>query len=295
MSLYLFIYKYNLYNKINITDDDINILYKSGNTTKLYLHILKNNFDNIGYNNEIFNSFYNSNKYGDFDYNIYINYDNLKNKNFDNNMINDLKNKFNQILLISVNDIKNTIHNISNTFYSKKFIEEIVKKIENKDVFNDFINDDITNINVDLIKSYNYKYFNNKIYKDFDNTELNKLSLVVDKQNKSEYSHVINKMYFYNNENYNILFPDIIPNNFYITKIKNVSFSRNKLSSNFSLIRLKINNLYKINKKFNDTNKNIINNYIIPIELLDLSSCYIDSVTDNYIAKCIKDLKINKF
>ena len=299
MSLYLFIYKYNSYNKINITDDDINILYKSGNTTKLYLHILKNNFDNIGYNNDDFNFFYYSNKYGDFDYNIFINYEKLKNKNFDNKMIQELKNKFDQILLLSVNDIKNTIHNISNTFYSKKFIEEIVKKIEDKNIFNNFIKDDITNINIDVIKSYNYKYINNKIHKDFDNTLLNKLSLFVDKkdktENKNEYSQVINKMYYYNNKNHDILFPDIIPNNFYITNIKNVSFSKNKLSSYFSLIRLKINNLYNINKKYNDVNKNIIKNYIIPIELLDLSSCYVDSMTDNYIAKCIKDLKFKKF
>jgi hypothetical protein len=152
---YEFIFKYNVrmirVNPNKMLDvNDIILLYKGGNTTKMYIGILLNNLKKL--NNEFpfenITNMYNDLTVGDWDFNVSINFKNLQIKNYNKDEILKIINQCKQICVIALGKIKKTLIHLIDSGISKDYATEMKKKFINE--INPVIND--------------YKYKMNGVY-----------------------------------------------------------------------------------------------------------------------------------
>ena len=304
-----FISEYNIINSTNLTTDDISLLYKSGNTTRMYISLFYNSLVNKNINAEKLKPLKNIldvYKVGDFDYNIKINYKSLIDKKFTKNQLDKIINYLNKIIILGLHKIKKTLQKYFNTDISTRYANNIDKIITNTLIE---INENLNNININStdkekinkisykeIRTFNYKIQNTIVTGSYNNTDLYKESYIV-YPNKINNIILLDKVnsFLYNND-LNEFLPDILEkDNIYIAYINNIIFY-GKIYGSFILYRLKFNNnitlLYEMK---NDGSINEINKSI-PIELIDISiNDYYDSKSYMIYTLFLRSGKNNKY
>ena len=260
--------------------NSIYILYKGGNTTRLLIHCFIKSIDQQIQNKndpkianllENLYSIIKKSNIGDWDYNIKINYNKLKQNGFHDKefvvlaklivqifyyISTDIKDKFKLLLRSKIN-----IENISKTIQTSLFGEETTK----------FVNDFVQTYNNSTIKKPTEHINSLKISKviifDQEITQNNNRTLGTDEYRKlNKESYVLyntdkivknrGKQYTLNTyvnmddpfveKKLKELMPGTIPtDNIYISYLDNISFARRYGIASFNLLRIKINNLVK--------------------------------------------------
>ena len=271
---------YKLENKNKLTDSDLYIIYKSGNTTNIILKKYMPNFKP---------------SISDLDYYVSIDYDTILTK-INNTKVNrkhkrietsNIENWVEQTIIVVMHDIKNTISEHLHSTYQNdtrfargllttyfndiKTKTEITKFIkEYNNTYYNFKKPSITKIDITKIITYDTiitKDEQIKYEKAFDETKhKNVIINTTDDYKKSIYIKGIKN--FYKNI---FLLEENINNNVYGIYIKNLQFKRPYGTYILGVYRLKINN--KLEFMCNTQSKKIN----VPIELIDVSLCRYNS------------------
>lgn len=285
-------YKYKLQKQFpnKIMDNDIKLIYKGGNTTRLYIRIMLEQLKSKNKNTQYsyLTDFYNTMKYGDLDFHLFIDYDNLK-KQISSNSLDEIYKQCQQIVSLGLYKIKCTLNDLFNTELSKKYIEYLKDAFNNdkfkNEVIGKFINEYnehtdknmIKSFNLHEIKSYNYKYTfdNDKITTDYNNSKLYDDSFIVTNgklfNNNMSIKNIDKISSFFANNDLTEFIPEYLtPNNLRIIFIDKLKLIRFKYVACLSLYRLKFENIltYKITL---DDNIHKIDSFKIPIEYVDVS------------------------
>lgn len=280
--------------------DNILVLYKGGNTTRIYfnnfidtiLPILK---DTVVGNKarDIATKYKSEYKIGDWDFHISIKYDKLQDKGFTENELDIVYKHVTQVIAVVLTYLKSQIELL---LRSKKNIDRFSKKIQ-ESYFNDEIKDNINNhipilntvverkleyLNIKKIHTFDKIIEQNKIIDLKDYKILNRNSFVFFNVPNSEFK--INNMKYIKNELVEVdrfqinnkiekYLPEYLSESYvFISLIKNLSLIRGTMPiSTFNLYRCKINVVIEFEVKYiNDifvTNKT--KNF--SIELIDVS------------------------
>lgn len=273
-------------------DNNINCLYKGGNTTRVLVNgffdsvisSLPRNKDKMNEFKETYNS---TTSIGDWDYNININYDTLLENGFTLNEVNSVYRHLVQVGGYAANVLKNKLDKL---IYSKDI----------NDSFTDFIiefidSEKVTNINNEIIDAYNngldtrqhvelkslkinritsmgYEIYPNEkkfIGEEYPNyTETSYMSLP---KGKDLFYMTSPTFFIENKEKPEHYFPELY--NFDLTSIgflDGIYLIRKNLASSFTLYRVKINNRIYIQGEYMDGSvKDIKINS--PVDILDIS------------------------
>jgi len=294
-----FIYKINnvyLEKNIHLDEDDIYLLYKGGNTTRMYIRKLYEQLNNANpgkYSKlkEILDKL----KVGDWDFNIYIDYDNLYSKGYTEEEVQWIRFWSLQIVSLGLYKIKNIfsvylksdagydyVKTMNNKYYSDEY-KEILENYKNK-VNSLTGNDTIRDIKIDYIKCYNYKIENDKIVYDPNNDPINKYSFIIDKpsnynndcdKRKSTDKYTIKTITpivnFFSNNKLNEFVPNFLqPNNLTIVYITHLDVYSFRSYMTFALFRLKFNNIVMLKVTNKDSTETSLK-LKAPIEIVDVS------------------------
>jgi hypothetical protein len=332
---YEYIYKYNLNSTDKkLGDNDIILLYKGGNTTRMYLNLLMSNLNKLNKPTSQFpllNKLITDTSVGDWDFNVSINFNNLITKGFTKLELTNIVKQCKQISAIALNKIKLTFNKLldgdlssnyamkmSSEFHnnissniteyeqdikslprvaresnegseSSEGSKNIKIKIKKLQLYNHLINyklDDQNNYSTTIVNNFD----NKKIFKDSyiitDNPHDTTLSTPTQFVTKNVDSVVT---FFTNNELTEFIPDNILRyNNLHIVYSDMLFFIRHKTMINFSLFRLKFNNIMTIIKHRVDQANNLLEEkpieeiIKIPIEIVDLSVSSIDDNRQDY-------------
>jgi hypothetical protein len=304
-----FIYKFKIVNP-SFNTKSVNLLYKSGNTSRLHLSnfikIIKNKLDTTSSKStedkekiikEIEKKLeYEKNVPSDFDYNISIDYTLITNEQLRDKLLMGIY----QVIVLALFRIKSklskllNVKNISNNFIT--LLKEYFTSTETINITNTYINNintinndskKIKKIELKSIKTNNYKYLNNEITKDYDNTTIDTTSYeaIVNDTNIT-----ITKLYsFFSNDAVTDFLPNfLMPDNIYIVFIRKIEFLTNQNKNSFSLFRLKLNNYLKYDYTLNNESIKAYK-FRIPVELIDISINLPEDSKLKYIKHYIKN------
>ena len=294
-----FVHKFNskLAPAKKLAPHDLVLMYKGGNTTRLYIKTLLNTLKRINPvgNFSSLKNILSKLTVGDWDYNISIDFPSLRTKGFTDAEINQLMDQCRQVVLLGLYKIKAVLTELFETSLSEEYIQtlklkyygvEYIAKIQNYiNEFNTQLNKpyNIESLNINQIKTANYVVDNGSIKFDQNNQSLNVASIAVsddklvknnstDPQNNIQIKNVDSIVAFFSDQNLNEYIPDFLtPNNFSITYINPLNFHRFRSYMSFSLYRLKFNNSLIMNLKKDTNPKDMPLKLKIPVELVDIS------------------------
>ena len=276
---------------------DLVLMYKGGNTTRLYIKTLLNTLKRINPANN-FTSLKNilsKLTVGDWDYNISIDFPSLRTKGFTDAEINQLMDQCRQVVLLGLYKIKAVLTELFETSLSEEYIKSLKLKYHGPNYttkIQDYINDfnvlankpyNIESVNISQIKTANYLVDNGLIKFDQNNKSLNVASIAVsddnlvknnpaDPLNNIQIKNVDSIVAFFSDQNLNEYIPDFLtPNNFAITYVNPLNFHRFRSYMSFSLYRLKFNNALVMNLKKDSNPRDVPLKMKIPVELVDIS------------------------
>jgi hypothetical protein len=294
-----FVYKLNasLAGGKKLDKHDIVIMYKGGNTTRLYIKTLLNTLKTLspGRNFPLLSTVLSNLTVGDWDYNIAIDFPKLKAKGFTDSELDKLMDQCRQVVIIAIYKIKLVLTELFETSIAEDYVRDLKIKYfgtEYQKKISDYINTfntspskpyDIEYININKIKTINYVINNGTIDYDMDNKSLNVSSIAVTEgktikslptlpNNDVSIKNVDSLVSFFTDANLNEFIPEYLaPNNLSITYVDKLDFHRFRSYMSFSLYRLKFNNSLLMNLKKNINPTDTALKLKIPIEIVDVS------------------------
>ena len=310
-----FIYEYNLSRNnttYSLSEDDITVLYKGGNTTRLHMVEFYNSIPDD--KKKFFykmKDIISKSSVGDFDFNISLYKEALfldNKRNFNIDEVKKIEEYLRQVLSLCTYNIKIVLNNIMDTNFSHDYITTLASKLNNTESEDDikkFISDynnlisvynakiPSTELKLKLISEIklkhiivpNYIYENNLIKTHTDPLEKN--NILFKKKISDGISHnIVDNVtnYFTTNNLLETLVPHSYINNIYSVYIQGLKLIKGKRISYFDLFRLKLNNKLIYDLKYSDNTPGELK---IPfgIEFIDISlqtsSHTIDIFCDN--------------
>jgi hypothetical protein len=291
-----FMYEYNLSRKYTTTllsKDDITVLYKGGNTTRLHMVEFYNSIpDTEREKFKKINDIISDSSVGDFDFNVSLDKEALLKRKFNQNELDIIEGYLKQVLSLCTYNIKIVLNNIMDTNFSHEYIKILEDKLTHSDSINDitkFTNDynhliveyNLTNsqpqlkqileIKLKHIMVPNYIYENNVIKTHTDPLEKNNILFKKKISDGISYNIVDNVTnYFTTNNLLETLVPHSYINNIYSVYIQGLKLIKGKRISYFDLFRLKLNNKLIYDLKYADNTQGELK---IPfgIEFIDIS------------------------
>ena len=284
--------------KSHLLTDNVVLLYKGGNTTRMYINNLiatilpsLNNSQSSDNAREILNTIKKEYKIGDWDFLISINYDKLI--DFSEGELDRLQNHIQQVTIVALTDLKyqlelllkskDNINRLSEKiqkFYFDQNMDEEIKKgiiLLNK-VTN---NKKIEKLRINKVYTFDKIIDSNSIVPMTDEEMLNRKSFV--------YFHVPNSEYKINNDRYtdsklvevdkfeiNYKYNKYLPNYLhdsmvYISFLRELILLRVLSLAMFHLFRCKINNIFEFEVKYLDSPFSIYKSRKFNVELIDVS------------------------
>ena len=321
---YEFIYKYNLNIKDKtkrLGENDIILLYKGGNTTRMHIGLLLKNLkkDNQLLEFTELENIYGELTLGDWDFNVNIHFHKLILKGYTRDELINLINQCKQISVLGLYKLKMTFNKLLDGSLSESYADRMLSDFGNgvERILSDYDNninslnskETIIKTNIGEVNVYNYKIeYNDKgkgkgrsIKEKFDNKKLFKESYIITdkpviinpssngkKQTENIYTtrkNVDSVVTFFSNNNLTEFIPHNMFefNNLHIVYSDMLFFMRHKTMINFSLFRLKFNNkmILEINKENKDVSKSVDGQIDRPID------GQIDGPTDRSNKNCI--------
>lgn len=276
------------HNKFNIDIkmllDNIKLLYKGGNTTRLLFNSFKNNFKNTK-TAELIDEIIQSDNIGDWDYQIKVNRDRIALS--DAEMVDllklimqvmfvtciYLKDKL-EIILNSKDGINNTVKEIKNNFFSVDYMKNINNFIKEYNKGTTYENQ-IEIMTLNKVYTYNKIIEKNRVsdFEDTDYKKINKNSFIYDKGNKEGFNHYFETdTHLYDNEKEDF-FPDYLDKNMvYIAYLNKLFFINRYMVSDFRLHRVKITSSFEFTINYKRDSNISLNKLIYAnMELVDIS------------------------
>ncbi len=290
--------------KTEYLHDNIYLLYKGGNTTRMIFNSFINSAKTqlAGKNGQTIettvnnlNDLIENYNIGDWDYNIKINFEELKDNGFNDTELNRIikhimqvyvyiasyiKNKIALLLKSSIN-IDNTARNIQNYLYSNETKENIRKFIE---TYNKYSKNEKNIESIDIQKTYTFdKIIESDVIHDMsvdDYDMINRNSFIFKKTSdiKGDAEKGYGTISYYvesdtpliNTKKQNIIPEFIKKDSVYFAYLSDLEFVKRYGMPSFNLIRIKANNTIEIviNKNKNDER---IKNLHVNLELIDIS------------------------